>query len=281
MGGLPKRTVHHSRPITTMTRQPIGRNAKCPCGSGKKYKQCCLGKGYTYEEEASGTVRRSVPMSDELGDMLQQHVGALSDELGKEPEPDDALFPNQHLEHAEHQMVQGMKAAGVDPALIYAFEQTGILVGEDNQHLFSDKDLAKWQDAIDRYRAQHAESEQGPAAGSDEEEMSAEDTKMAMELMQAMDPEALSEMMQLAQQCNNAEEFANMILIGPCPHCDSENTTRCKEDPELEDAGIGRCKDCGRIWCCFCKQFFNSAEEATRHDCLQLEDPEDDLDEPF
>ena len=22
----------------------IGRNAPCPCGSGKKYKQCCLGK---------------------------------------------------------------------------------------------------------------------------------------------------------------------------------------------------------------------------------------------
>ena len=23
----------------------IGRNEKCPCGSEKKYKQCCLGKG--------------------------------------------------------------------------------------------------------------------------------------------------------------------------------------------------------------------------------------------
>ena len=23
----------------------VGRNAPCPCGSGKKYKQCCLGSG--------------------------------------------------------------------------------------------------------------------------------------------------------------------------------------------------------------------------------------------
>jgi uncharacterized protein YecA (UPF0149 family) len=31
---------------TTVTRsgERIGRNAACPCGSGKKYKQCCLRK---------------------------------------------------------------------------------------------------------------------------------------------------------------------------------------------------------------------------------------------
>ncbi|MSU02111.1 YecA family protein [Tissierella pigra] len=28
------------------TRQKIGRNDPCPCGSGKKYKKCCLGKDY-------------------------------------------------------------------------------------------------------------------------------------------------------------------------------------------------------------------------------------------
>lgn len=27
----------------------VGRNDPCPCGSGKKYKKCCLNKG-TYEE---------------------------------------------------------------------------------------------------------------------------------------------------------------------------------------------------------------------------------------
>ncbi|MGB5833644.1 MAG: SEC-C metal-binding domain-containing protein [Thiohalocapsa sp.] len=32
----------------------IGRNALCPCGSGKKYKKCCLGK-----EEPLGSVTES------------------------------------------------------------------------------------------------------------------------------------------------------------------------------------------------------------------------------
>ncbi|MBO5523739.1 MAG: SEC-C domain-containing protein [Roseburia sp.] len=26
-------------------KEKIGRNAPCPCGSGKKFKQCCMGKG--------------------------------------------------------------------------------------------------------------------------------------------------------------------------------------------------------------------------------------------
>ena len=29
----------------TLQRKKIGRNDPCPCGSGKKYKKCCIGKG--------------------------------------------------------------------------------------------------------------------------------------------------------------------------------------------------------------------------------------------
>nr|PZN77270.1 MAG: hypothetical protein DIU57_16685 [Pseudomonadota bacterium] len=35
---------HHHRPIAPFVRSSpkIGRNDPCPCGSGKKYKKCCL-----------------------------------------------------------------------------------------------------------------------------------------------------------------------------------------------------------------------------------------------
>ncbi len=33
----PETTVHHTGP-------KVGRNDPCPCGSGKKYKKCCLSK---------------------------------------------------------------------------------------------------------------------------------------------------------------------------------------------------------------------------------------------
>ena len=29
------------RPTTVVSKQKIGRNEPCPCGSGKKYKKCC------------------------------------------------------------------------------------------------------------------------------------------------------------------------------------------------------------------------------------------------
>ena len=46
----------------------IGRNEPCPCGSGKKYKQCCLAK-----DEAA----RSVPSVATLADHLPHHYPRL------------------------------------------------------------------------------------------------------------------------------------------------------------------------------------------------------------
>jgi len=49
-----------------LKKEKIGRNAPCPCGSGKKYKKCCLPK-----EEAQGLEKTSAtPMELELKDQL-------------------------------------------------------------------------------------------------------------------------------------------------------------------------------------------------------------------
>ncbi|MDQ3960483.1 MAG: SEC-C metal-binding domain-containing protein [Pseudomonadota bacterium] len=32
-----------SSPQVTTSRQKVGRNGPCPCGSGKKFKKCCGG----------------------------------------------------------------------------------------------------------------------------------------------------------------------------------------------------------------------------------------------
>ena len=45
-------------------------------------------------------------------------------------------------------MVEGMKAAGLDPAFIYAFGKTGLVVTEQNQHLIPEQDLAEWDAMI-------------------------------------------------------------------------------------------------------------------------------------
>jgi len=38
----PKTCSHGEKPIRSA--EKIGRNEPCPCGSGRKYKRCCLGK---------------------------------------------------------------------------------------------------------------------------------------------------------------------------------------------------------------------------------------------
>ena len=39
-----EKTRRHNTVIASQTSQKIGRNSPCPCGSGRKYKQCCLNK---------------------------------------------------------------------------------------------------------------------------------------------------------------------------------------------------------------------------------------------
>ena len=87
---------------------------------------------------------------------------------GWEPDPDDNLFFDMPpLEHAEPFMVEAMKQAGLDPAVIYAFEKTGLLVTEANQHLITDVDRAKWEAAVLKYRAKHGNDDPDEEDGNE------------------------------------------------------------------------------------------------------------------
>jgi hypothetical protein len=95
-------------------------------------------------------------MTPEVREALRQLRQAFIAKHGREPGPDDLLFPDlPNPEHLEAMMVEDMKASGLDPAFIYAFEKTGLLVAEQNQHLISDADLAKWDAAIEEYERTH------------------------------------------------------------------------------------------------------------------------------
>src|SRR5262249_19251205 len=109
-----------------MARKKVSRNAPCPCGSGKKYKHCCYGKRFDYEEDDDGTIFKSIPMSQEMVDLLEEQRQKFVQKYGREPGPNDPVFFDMpHPEQVEHLTVQAMKQAGIDPALIYACEQTG------------------------------------------------------------------------------------------------------------------------------------------------------------
>lgn len=71
-------------------------------------------------------------------------------------------------------------------------------------------------------------------------------------LLDKMNPADVEAMMAEMAECETAEEFADRIFIGPCPKCESEKTGNCEKDPEIENVVVGRCMQCGYLWCSLC-----------------------------
>lgn len=64
-----------------------------------------------------------------------------------------------------------------------------------------------------------------------------------------IDPKAHLEAMRIREE---AENFANRLMIGNCPRCGSERTKDCAEVVGLEDPLINSCLGCGFMWCNEC-----------------------------
>jgi len=141
-----------------MPRKELSRKAPCPCGSGKNYGRCCHGKDFEYLVDDDGTIFKSIPMSEEMGEVIEEQKQRFIAKFAREPRPGENLFFDMPpVEHAEHFVVEAMKKAGLDPAVIHAFEKTGLLVTEANEHLISDVDRAEWDAAVLEYRAKHGD----------------------------------------------------------------------------------------------------------------------------
>lgn len=140
-----------------ISHEELDADEPCPCGSGQLYGDCCWEKDFSWVRDEQGKIYRSLPAGDELRDMLEGLREAFVAEHGRNPEAGDPLFPGMpHPEHLEAMMAEMMKQAGMPPAIIYAFEQTGLLVTEENQNQIPDVDLARWEAAIEEYESRQA-----------------------------------------------------------------------------------------------------------------------------
>lgn len=57
----------------------------------------------------------------------------------------------EHDEKTRAKMVQAMRDNGADPAYIYAFEKTGLLVFQETMELMEPEDLERWAQAYEEY----------------------------------------------------------------------------------------------------------------------------------
>jgi hypothetical protein len=129
-------------------RSKLGRNDACPCGSGKKYKNCCWGKRFSWVVDEQGNICREVPIDDPemRAEFREQH--------GRDLQPADLLFGDIGDDRdLEKTVTDILERAGVSPAYIYAFKKTRRLVTEWNKDKLTDAELREWQTAVEEYRA--------------------------------------------------------------------------------------------------------------------------------
>jgi tetratricopeptide (TPR) repeat protein len=98
----------------------IGRNDTCPCGSGKKYKKCCLAA----DEARQAQLRVAPPpppprlhFFDDLGDELESLSNSVI-ELVDENRFDDALAACKRLLQEFPEVVDGLERSGMVHAKI-------------------------------------------------------------------------------------------------------------------------------------------------------------------
>ena len=80
----------------------------------------------------------------------------------------------------------------------------------------------------------------------------AEEEAAVRELLEEMPPELLAELGAAIGESESALEFANRIMVGACPSCGSEQTGDFDADPEINELLVGRCYECGHLWCTEC-----------------------------
>lgn len=110
-------------------------------------------------------------------------------------------------------------------------------------------------------------------------EPTAEEVGAGVDALASMDPALLRQLCEAAAESASGEEFINRVMVGDCPKCGSSETADCDNDPDIDDPCVGRCLECGQLWCLDCGEFFKD-EQATKHDCPFWKDlDDDDLDE--
>ena len=93
----------------------IGPNEPCPCGSGKKYKHCCVGVGWQAGSALAGSMAQTLAMnpnlsSDELNAVLKQRV----DERNHRPVADFCGLSPEQLSNWLYQPIRELRGLSVE-----------------------------------------------------------------------------------------------------------------------------------------------------------------------
>lgn len=116
----------------------VGRNDPCPCGSGKKYKRCCLGSEQSRAMFLKLVEQRALPLLQHLARFAEHLVGASLEKVAREEfpfwsGPVDAARGARVVEHLIFdQRIEGFGRRAVDQ---FALERGPQLTQEERSLL--------------------------------------------------------------------------------------------------------------------------------------------------
>jgi hypothetical protein len=147
------------------------RNQRCPCGSRRLFRNCCIVKRFRWESDGEGGWDRIVPLTEEAIDAFDQMKEQFIQVFGREPGPDDHVSPLAYVTDSESMIDEWVKAGkkvGADPALLYATRRTGLIVVEGYTDLVPEQRLREWEAAVREYQLLQHEALEGLDALTEE-----------------------------------------------------------------------------------------------------------------
>jgi len=98
-----------------------------------------------------------------------------------------------------------------------------------------------------------------------------EEMEAARHILTQMPPDILADLQAAIRDSETCKAFVNSIFVGDCPACNSSKTGDCENDPEIEELLVGRCYDCGTLWCTECLQLL----DAKAPECACWDEPDE------
>lgn len=138
----------------------IEKNAPCLCGSGKKFKKCCAKHVSPAVLRNDLTGERTVKLSDGAMEAFERQRERFVEKFGREMGPGDPVFfdPDADVpvpmgeKKIKAVCIAQMREVGMSEEFIHAYDRTGMMVLEENRHLFTREDLKEWECAVLEYR---------------------------------------------------------------------------------------------------------------------------------
>ena len=103
--------------------------------------------------------QREIERQEEYGELIDTQLERFKEKFGREPGPEEPLFfdPDHptprpfNVKKIKAVLLAWMKESKFPPEFIQAFDRTGRMLSEDNEHLWTEEERADWDSAIDDY----------------------------------------------------------------------------------------------------------------------------------